>query len=98
MEQRAVARFLTLKGLNTPLIHSELESVYQEDALALWAIYKWRRRFRGGSTGRLKIWQARKSDLTEPISSISKERPSSSCKLIARHFRVAKATCLRILH
>jgi hypothetical protein len=58
MKQRAVARFLTLKGFNTPLIRSELDSVYQEDALALRAVYKWRRRFRGGSAGRLKFWQA----------------------------------------
>jgi hypothetical protein len=39
MEQRAVLRFLTLNGLNLQQIHSELESVYDEDALALSTIY-----------------------------------------------------------
>jgi hypothetical protein len=35
MAQSAIVRFFTLKGLNPPLIHSELGPFYLEDALAL---------------------------------------------------------------
>jgi transposase len=51
MEQRVVLRFLTLKELNPQQIHSELESVYHEDALSLPTIYKWHARFRDGRPG-----------------------------------------------
>jgi hypothetical protein len=34
MEQRAVIRFLTLKGLNPEEIYSEVESDYHQDVLA----------------------------------------------------------------
>jgi hypothetical protein len=29
---------------------------------------------------------------------VLEERPFTSCKVLCRHFRVGKATCLRILH
>jgi transposase len=50
MEERAVLCFLTLKGLNPQQIHSELESVYHEDALDLPMIYKRQARFRDERT------------------------------------------------
>jgi transposase len=100
MEQRAVLRFFTLKGLNPQQIYSELESVYHEDALALPTIYKWHVRFRDGRTELSddpRSDRPRRSDLAEVISSMLEERPFLSCKLLARHFRIAKVTCLRIL-
>jgi histone-lysine N-methyltransferase SETMAR len=100
MEQRAVVRFLTLKWLNPQQIYSELESVYHEDALAMPTVYKWHARFRDGRTELSddpRSGRPRKSDLAEAIFSMLEERPFSSCKCLARHFRVAKATCLRIL-
>jgi hypothetical protein len=56
MEQRTVVRFLTLKGLNPQQIRSELESVYDEDALALPTIWKLHTRFRDGKT---EVFKAR---------------------------------------
>jgi hypothetical protein len=35
MEQRAVIRFFTLRGLKAKAIHTELDSVYGPEALAL---------------------------------------------------------------
>jgi transposase len=86
MEQRAVLRFLTLKGLNPQQIRSEFESVYHEDALALPTIDKWHARFRDvraelsddPTSGR-----PRKSDLAEAIFSMLEERSFLSCKLLA---------------
>jgi hypothetical protein len=100
MEQRTVLRFLTLKALNHQQIHSELESVYHEDARALPMIYKWHARFRDGRTELSddpRSGRPRKSDLAEAFFSMLEERPFLSCKLLAQHFRIAKATCLRIL-
>jgi transposase len=100
MEQRAVLRFLTVKGLNPQQIHSELESVYHEGVLALPTIYKWHARFRDRRTELSddpRSGRPRRSDLAEAISSMLAERPFLSCKLLVRQFRIAKATCLRIL-
>jgi transposase len=100
MEQRAVLRFLTLRGLNPQQIHSELESVYHEDALPLPTIYKWHARFRDGRTELSddpRSDSPRRSDLAEAISSMLEERPFLSCKLLSQYFRIAKVTCLRIL-
>jgi hypothetical protein len=46
MEQRAVTRFFTLKGLKARAIHAELVSVYLEDALALATVKKWHKQLR----------------------------------------------------
>jgi hypothetical protein len=100
MEERPVLGFLTLKGLNPQQIHSELESVSHEDAFAMLTICKWHTRFRDGRTELSddpKSGGPRRSDLAEAISSMLEERPFLACKLLARHFRIAKATCLRIL-
>jgi transposase len=99
-EQRAVFRFLTLKGLNPQQILSELESVYREDALALPTIYKWHARFRDRRTELSddpRSGRPRKSDSAEAIFSMLEPRPFLSYSLLARHFGIAKATCLQIL-
>jgi hypothetical protein len=101
MQQRAVVRFRRLKGPNLPLIHPELESVCREDALALPTVCKWNAPFRDGRTklsDELGFGRPSKSDLAEPIMSMSKERPFSYCKLVARYSRVAKAICPRIVY
>jgi transposase len=100
MEQRAVIRFFTLKGLNVQQIHSELESVYHKEALALPTVYKWSARFRIGRTtlsDEARHGRPGKSDLATGISAMLEVRPFLARKPIARHFRVAKTTCLRIL-
>jgi hypothetical protein len=45
MEQRAVVRFLTLKGLRAFAITAEPKSLHQTEALALSTMNKWRKRF-----------------------------------------------------
>jgi hypothetical protein len=44
MEQRDVIRFFALAGLKAKAIHTELESVYGPEALALPTVKKWWRR------------------------------------------------------
>jgi transposase len=101
MEQRAVIRFFTLKGLKARPIQLELASVYGLDALALPTVKKWRRRFQQGRTDLFddpRSGRPLTHDLGEAIRSVLEERPFTSCKVLCRHFRVGKATCLRILH
>jgi transposase len=95
MEQRAVIRFFTVKGLKSRDIHAELMSVYGGNALAIAPVKKWRKRFREGRTdvfddprGGHPITQ----DLAEAIRSVLTERPFTSCKVLCRHFRIGKAT------
>jgi hypothetical protein len=38
------------------------------------------------------------NDLAEAISSMLKERPDLSCKVLCWDFRITKRTCFRILH
>jgi transposase len=100
MDQRAVIRFFTVKGLSVQQIHWELESVCHKKALTLSTVYKWSARFRVGRTklsNDPRSSRPEKSDVTTGISGMLEERPFLSCKLIARPFRVAKTTCLRIL-
>jgi transposase len=101
MEQRAVIHFLTFKGLLASAIPAKLKSVSETDSLALSTVKKWRKRFAEGRTSLNNGPRHRRSitnDLAEAISSMLKERPSLSCKILYRHFHIAKGTCLRILH
>jgi hypothetical protein len=81
--------------------HSEPEPAYLEDAFALLTVCKWHARFRDGKTELSddpRSVRPGKSDLAESIPSMLKERAFSSCDLLTRHFRVAKATWLQVLH
>jgi hypothetical protein len=100
VEQSAVIRFFTLNRLSVQQIHSELESVYHKEALTLSTVYKWSACFQ---VQRTKLPNDPRSsmpgetDVATGISAMLEERLFFSCKLIARNFRVAKTTCLRIL-
>jgi hypothetical protein len=101
LEQRAVIRLLTLKGLHAFAITAELKSVYGTGALAISTVKKWSKRFLEGRTvqcGGPRCGRSHTSDLAEAISSLLKERPYLSCEVLFGHFRIAKGTCLRILH
>jgi hypothetical protein len=101
MEQGAVIRFFTLMGLKAKAIQLELVSVSGLDGLALSTVKKWRRCFQQGRTDLLNDPRAGRRltrDLAEAIRSVLEERPFTSCKVLCRHFRAGKATCLRILH
>jgi hypothetical protein len=50
MDQRAVVRFLTLKGLKAMEIEMELSRVYGDEALRISARKKWRTCFLQGKT------------------------------------------------
>jgi transposase len=92
MEHRAVIRFLTLKGLPARTIAAELEEIYQADVLALSTVKKWRKRFAEGRTSLCddpRSGRPRPNGLVEAISAMPQERPFSSCKMLARHFRIA---------
>jgi transposase len=96
-----VTRFFTLKGLKAREIQLELESVYGLDALSLPTVKKWRRRFLAGRTDLFddpRSGRPLTHDLGQAIRSMLDERPFSSCKVLCRHFRIGKATCLQILH
>jgi transposase len=101
MEQRVVIRFLTLKGLRARVIAAELDDVDHTDALALPTVKKWRRRF---AQGRIPLCDDPMSgrplttDLAAAIASMLKQKVFMSWKVLFRHFRIAKATCLRILN
>jgi hypothetical protein len=83
------------------LIHIELESVYAPEALVRPTVKKWQRRFHQGrpdlfdspSSGRLLT-----NNRARAIHFMLEEKPFSSCKVLCHHFRIGKATCLRILH
>jgi transposase len=101
MEQRAVIRFLTLKGLHAVAIVAELRCVYKEDALAIATVKKWYKRFVEGRTSLCdspRSGRPLSHDLAEAIASMLKEKPFASCKVLCRHFRIAKTTSLRIVH
>jgi hypothetical protein len=101
MEQRAAIHFFQLMGTNSKVIHPEFESVHGPASLALLAVTKWRKRFH--QTGmNLSDDSASGRPLTNnlggAIEAMLEERPFSSCKVLCRHFRIGKATYLRILH
>jgi hypothetical protein len=101
MEQRAVIRFLTFKRLYAGTIVAEHRCVYKEDALALALIKKSCKRFAERRTSLCdnpRSGRPLANDLAEAIASMLEEKPFASCKVLCRHFRIAKTTCLRILH
>jgi hypothetical protein len=101
MEQTAVIRCFTLKGLKARAIPAELESVYGTDACKLSMVKKWRLRFLQGRTTLLddpRSEQLLTQDLVEAVRSMLSGNPFISCRVLCRHLRIAKTTCLRILH
>jgi hypothetical protein len=90
MEQKAIIRFFTLKGLKAKAIQAELESVYGTDACKLSTVTKRRLGFVQGS---IILFD----DPAEAVGSMPAKRPLVSCNVLYRHFRIAKTTCLRIV-
>jgi transposase len=97
MEQKAVIRFVTLKGLKTKEIRAELESVYGPEALALSTVKKWRKRFQKGRTDLIDDRRPGRpvtDDLAEAIQLMLAGRPFLSCEVLCPHLRIGKVTCL----
>jgi hypothetical protein len=101
MEQPVVICFLRLKGLRASANAAGLELVYETEALALSIVNKWCTRSAEGRTARYDDPSCGSpviNDSAEAISLVLKERLCLSCTVLCRHFRIAKGTCLRILH
>jgi hypothetical protein len=59
MQHRAVARFLTLKGLKAEEIETKLTRVHGHEALQISAVKKWRTHFLQGRTENREMTQDR---------------------------------------
>jgi hypothetical protein len=100
MEERTVISFLTLKDLRASAIAAKLQSVCETEALLISSVKEWRKPFAEGRTSSYddpKCGRPITNGFAEAISFILKERPCLSCRVLCRHFRIAKGTCLRIL-
>jgi hypothetical protein len=101
MEGRAVGRFLAITKPSAKGIKAELEEVYAHEALCLSTVRKWRRFFVNGRIP-LKDSQRsekrRQSDLSESGHALTAESPLISCKRTCQKLRIAKTTCLGVLH
>jgi hypothetical protein len=88
MAQRAVIRFPTLKGLRALAIASELKSVYETEALAVSLAKKWRKPFAEGTAPLYddpRCGRPLANDLAEAVSSMLKEMPYLSRKVLCRN-------------
>jgi transposase len=97
MEQRAVIRFLTFNGIRASAIAAELKSVCETEGLTLSTVKKWLKRLAEGRTSLYddpKCGRPLPDDSAEAVSSMLKERPHLSCKVLHQHFRIAWGTCL----
>jgi transposase len=70
LEQRAVIRCLTLKGLSADEIATELQSVYCTDALRYAAFSKWRLYFQDGSDDLFGFTRSGRHSRTDPAAAI----------------------------
>jgi hypothetical protein len=101
MQQRAVIRFLTLKSLRASAIAAEPKLVYETEVFAFSTVKKWRKRFAEGRTWPYDDPRCDRhlvNDLTETISLMLKEKSYLSCKVLCRHFGIAKGTYLQTFH
>jgi len=101
MEIRAVIRYLTLKGMSSDSIHTELKDVYGADVCSLPMVKKWRKRFREGRTDLgddPRSGRPRNDDVITVVSNLLQEQPFVSCKAMQRVLGIPKTTIHRILH
>jgi hypothetical protein len=64
-------------------------------------VKKWRSRFLQGRTTLFddpRSGRPLTQDLAQAVRSMLDEKSFTSCRVLCRHFRIAKTTCLRILH
>jgi hypothetical protein len=100
MEQLVMVRFFTLKGLSPRDIHNELESVYMDEAICLSTVCKWHERLMQEGTELFvdpRSGRSLENDLADALRAMIQEFPFTSYQLLCIHFRLGKATCLRIL-
>jgi hypothetical protein len=101
MEQHAVVHFFALKGQSPRDIQTELKQVYGDEALCLRAVYKWHECFMQGRTELFdnpRSGRPLQNDLVDALCAMIQEFPFTSYKRLCIHFRIAKTTCLCILH
>jgi hypothetical protein len=86
-------RFFRFKGLKAKYIHTERESVYHPEALALPTVKKCPAHFQQGGMGLsddLRSGRHMTSDLDETISSRLAEKSFSSSAVLYRNFRTER--------
>jgi hypothetical protein len=101
MEQRAAVHYLPIKKLSAKGFRTEFEAVDDHEALSLFVVKKWRKRFANGRinlgddprSGRLL-----ESHLAESVRAMLEEIPVISCKRMCKKLRIAKTMCLGVLH
>jgi hypothetical protein len=92
---------LTLKVLKAKEINMELTSVSGDALLQISAGTKWRTHFVQRRTELRDDPQSTRyanSELAQMIAELIREPPFLSCKILGRHLRVSKETCLRFFH
>jgi hypothetical protein len=101
MEQREVVRFLTLRKPFAKVIRAELDGVDGHEAFCLSAVKKRRTRIANGRItleGDPRSGRPRQSDLSESVRALIEESPFFLCKRMSQKLRIAKTTCLHVLH
>jgi hypothetical protein len=97
LEQRVVIRDLTLKNLSVAEIATELQSVYDADALKYSMVSKWRRRFQDVSDDLFDLARSdtpSRSDRAASIQSLLQQFPFISCKVLCLKLKIDEATCV----
>jgi hypothetical protein len=100
LEPPAVIRYLILKNLSVAEITTELQRVYDMDALKYSMVTKWRLRFQDLSDDPSDFARPERpsgNDLAVPIQSSLQQLRFISCKVLCRKLKIVKATCLRVL-
>jgi hypothetical protein len=101
MKQGAAVRFLILKRSSAKGVWADLEGVYGLEALCLSPVRKWRNGF---ANGRIALEDDPRSgrppqnDLSESIRALIETSPFLLCKPMCQKLRMAKKTCLHVLH
>jgi hypothetical protein len=101
LEQRAVIRYLTLKNLSIAQIATELQSMYDKNALKYPRASKWRLCFQDGSDDLFDLARSgrpSRSNHAAPIQLLSQQFPFISCKVLCCRLKIDNATCLCVLH
>jgi hypothetical protein len=101
MEDYAIVRLFTLKKLSAKGAMAELDGTHGQKVFSLSAVKKWRKRF---AHGRITLEDDPKSgkppqnDLCESLGAPIEQSPCITCKCMCKKLRIAKTTCLRVLH
>jgi hypothetical protein len=101
LEQRVVIRYLTRKNGSVAEISSELQSVYDTNALKYSTVSKWNLRFQDASDDLFDLGRSGSPshiDLAAPIQSVLQKFPFISYKVLYRKLKIGRTICLHVVH